>query len=271
MTGEHLFPDLSLVIQIRWVVFFSLSLSFTRSPVGLIGQHLLPPLTCQSVHSTQNNDNWTTHSPTSLQVGSPINRHPRSPTFPTPCPTKAFLGEMDSLLSLVSPRRAYREATVSVPGVRPSCPGGAAFRSRRWSAWLLSPPRWGNTPLWIPGSFSLLKKKKHTHTHFSAFSLLYWFIQMSDSAEWKTKKTTKQEACGSQITSSCRPGCVEITRGRPYNESEQRTDCAGEENWIFEKFLTPTSPPSRVLFASSTSRRLQNSVQSGSRLISVRS
>lgn len=31
----------------------------------------------------------------------------------------------------VSARRAYREATVSVPGVRPSYPGGAAFRSRR--------------------------------------------------------------------------------------------------------------------------------------------
>lgn len=27
--------------------------------------------------------------------------------------------------------RAYREATVSAPGVRPSYPGGAAFRSRR--------------------------------------------------------------------------------------------------------------------------------------------
>lgn len=131
----------------------------TGSHTGLAGLHLLPLLTCQSVHPTHNTDifhpllNFT-------QVGTP-------PPFmhPSPLPHKRVYAEGNlgfpplnptPLPPHGSPSRPYREATVSVPGVRPSYPGGAAFRSRRWSAWLLSPPRWGNTPLWIPGSFSLL-------------------------------------------------------------------------------------------------------------------
>ena len=47
------------------------------------------------------------------------------------------------------------------------------------------------------------------------------------------------------------PVVVEITRGRPYNECEHRTDCAGEGKKIkiFEKLLTPTPPSPLFRFA----------------------
>lgn len=48
---------------------------------------------------------------------------------------------------------SYRAAVALALDGRLSCPGGAASRFRRWSAWLLLPPRWGNTPLWSPESW----------------------------------------------------------------------------------------------------------------------
>lgn len=72
------------VIQIRRAcvcVVFSLRFN-PRALQAWFGQHLLllllPPLTCQSVHSTRT----SSPLPNFSQVASPINRHPHSSTFP---------------------------------------------------------------------------------------------------------------------------------------------------------------------------------------------
>lgn len=133
----------------------------------------LPNLCTQLQQADPTNTNTTatnTTTPTSLRWRNPISMvtHPPPPTKPSPRCVGGGIST-PSAPPAVGGRRSYREATVSAPAARPSYPGGAAARSRRWSAELLSPPRWGNTPLWIPGSFCL-RYTKINHTFFP-FSL----------------------------------------------------------------------------------------------------
>lgn len=219
----------------------------------------LPNLCTQLPQADPTNTNTTT--PTSLRWRNPISMvtHPPAPTKPSPRCVGGGIST-PSAPPAVGGRRSYREATVSAPAARPSYPGGAAARSRRWSAELLSPPRWDNTPLWIPGSFCLRYTKiNHTFFPFSlrlslaplvVRSLLHWFIQMSKRVSLGRKNQTKQkrsEACWKAETSSCRPAASgETARGRRCcGGSVRRTDCGceTEQNWIFEEIIAPPPPP----------------------------
>ena len=226
-------------------------------------------------------------------MGSPTNRPPPPSTFPTPARHRYFWREefglcISPLSSPLPPRvppcRAYREATVSVPGVSPSYPGGAASRSRRWSAWLLSPPRWGNTPLWIPGSFSLLSPLRpplplNINTHFSVFFFLFFFwfsspLSFTDSfrIQIRVQKNKNKRPVSARKRPHTGPVVVEITRGRPYNECEQRTDCAGEETKKKLRYLRnywppPLPPPCFGSLSGAFQTAFQNSVQKPNDLV----
>lgn len=58
---------------------------------------------------------------------------------------------------------SYPAGAVWARAERLSCHGGAVARSHRWSAALLSPPRWGSTPWWSPASWFFLRAFQQFH------------------------------------------------------------------------------------------------------------
>lgn len=222
------------------------------------------PNLCTQLQQADPTNTTTTTTPTSPRWRNPISMVTHPPTHLPTKPSRRCVGggiSTPSAPPAVGGRRSYREATVSAPVARPSYPGGAAARSRRWSAELLSPPRWGNTPLWIPGSFCL-RYTKINHTFFP-FSLRLSLsppllfapsftgsFRCRNESRWggKTKPNKKRsEACWKAETSSCRPAASgETARGRRCcGGSVRRTDCGceTEQSWIFEEIIAPPPPP----------------------------
>lgn len=183
------------VMQIRWLFYF------TQSPFRPAPPSADPPICAGHFHPL----------PNFTQVESLINRHPHFSAFPTPS----------------RQRHMWPNVFTSVPRLSPSIlPRSNSFSSRRAS--LLSRRSCLSISSLIRlASFAsslrqhaimdsrvIFSQLTHPRAHLFAFSS--FTSSFRRQIRLRGEKSKQNEACGSQITSSCRPGCGEITRGRPF-------------------------------------------------------